>query len=40
MGSRLKEDEKNEKIIRGLLKQPANRKCVNCNMLVCLMFDV
>lgn len=43
MGSRLKEDEKNEKIIRGLLKQPANRKCINCNMLgpqyVCTTFS-
>ncbi|GMH18929.1 hypothetical protein Nepgr_020770 [Nepenthes gracilis] len=33
MASRLKEDEKHEKIIRGLLKQPANRKCINCNSL-------
>ncbi|GAB4828362.1 hypothetical protein Ancab_035360 [Ancistrocladus abbreviatus] len=43
MASRLKEDEKNEKIIRGLLKQPANRKCVNCNTLgpqyVCTTFS-
>lgn len=30
-----KEDEKNEKIIRGLLKLPGNRKCINCNILVC-----
>ncbi|KAL9261691.1 putative ADP-ribosylation factor GTPase-activating protein AGD14 [Drosera capensis] len=33
MGSRFKEDEKNEKIIRGLLKLPANRRCINCNSL-------
>ncbi|XP_021723680.1 probable ADP-ribosylation factor GTPase-activating protein AGD14 isoform X2 [Chenopodium quinoa] len=38
-----KEDEKNEKIIRGLLKQPGNRKCINCNTLgpqyVCITFS-
>eukprot|EP01018_Ginkgo_biloba_P038709 Gb_02829 [translate_table: standard] len=28
MGSRMKEDEKNEKIIRGLMKLPPNRRCV------------
>ncbi|KAJ0971278.1 hypothetical protein J5N97_019237 [Dioscorea zingiberensis] len=33
MASRIKEDEKNEKIIRGLLKLPANRRCINCNSL-------
>ncbi|KAL5999642.1 hypothetical protein ACLOJK_037927 [Asimina triloba] len=33
MANRMKEDEKNEKIIRGLLKQPANRRCMNCNSL-------
>ncbi|KAG1367615.1 putative ADP-ribosylation factor GTPase-activating protein AGD14 [Cocos nucifera] len=33
MASRMKEDEKNEKIIRGLLKLPANRRCINCNSL-------
>ncbi|OMO58062.1 Arf GTPase activating protein [Corchorus olitorius] len=33
MASRLKEDEKNERIIRGLLKQPENRRCINCNSL-------
>ncbi|KAJ4958112.1 hypothetical protein NE237_025223 [Protea cynaroides] len=33
MASRVKEEEKNEKIIRGLLKLPANRRCVNCNSL-------
>ncbi|XP_031489591.1 probable ADP-ribosylation factor GTPase-activating protein AGD14 isoform X1 [Nymphaea colorata] len=33
MANRMKEDEKNEKIIRGLLKLPANRKCINCNSL-------
>ncbi|KAJ1263798.1 hypothetical protein BS78_09G214300 [Paspalum vaginatum] len=33
MGSRVKEDERNEKIIRGLLKLPGNRRCINCNSL-------
>ncbi|XP_068652025.1 probable ADP-ribosylation factor GTPase-activating protein AGD14 isoform X2 [Aristolochia californica] len=33
MASRMKEDEKNEKIIRGLLKLPANRRCINCSSL-------
>ncbi|MCL7032670.1 hypothetical protein MKW94_011929 [Papaver nudicaule] len=33
MANRLKEDEKNERIIRGLLKLPANRRCINCNSL-------
>ncbi|KAK4798437.1 hypothetical protein SAY86_030763 [Trapa natans] len=28
-----KEDEKNERIIRGLLKLPENRRCINCNSL-------
>ncbi|GFZ09376.1 ARF GAP-like zinc finger-containing protein ZIGA4 [Actinidia rufa] len=32
MGSR-KEEERNEKIIRGLMKLPPNRKCMNCNSL-------
>jgi hypothetical protein len=36
MASRLKEDEKNEKIIRGLSKLPANRRCINCNTQVVL----
>ncbi|KAL9224032.1 hypothetical protein vseg_000107 [Gypsophila vaccaria] len=43
MASRLKEDEKNERIIRGLLKLPGNRKCINCNLLgpqyVCITFS-
>ena len=34
MASRLKEDEKNERIIRGLLKLEPNRRCINCNSLV------
>jgi len=34
MASRLKEDEKNERIIRGLLKLTPNRRCINCNSLV------
>ncbi|CAN6456329.1 unnamed protein product [Victoria cruziana] len=33
MANRMKEDEKNEKIIRGLLKLPPNKKCINCNSL-------
>ncbi|KAK9141875.1 hypothetical protein Syun_011275 [Stephania yunnanensis] len=33
MASRIKEDERNERIIRGLLKLPPNRKCINCNSL-------
>ncbi|XP_015899748.2 probable ADP-ribosylation factor GTPase-activating protein AGD14 isoform X1 [Ziziphus jujuba] len=32
MGNR-KEEERNEKIIRGLMKLPPNRKCINCNSL-------
>ncbi|XP_022718761.1 probable ADP-ribosylation factor GTPase-activating protein AGD14 isoform X2 [Durio zibethinus] len=32
MGSR-KEEEKNERIIRGLMKLPPNRRCINCNSL-------
>ncbi|XP_074273842.1 uncharacterized protein LOC141597324 isoform X2 [Silene latifolia] len=43
MTSNKKEDEKNEKIIRGLLKQPGNRKCINCDILgpqyVCVTFS-
>ncbi|KAJ0953875.1 hypothetical protein HanRHA438_Chr00c42g0857131 [Helianthus annuus] len=34
MGSRLKEDERNERAIRNLLKLPENRRCINCNSLV------
>lgn len=34
MANRLKEDEKNERIIRVLLKLPENRRCINCNGLV------
>ncbi|KAE9612539.1 putative Arf GTPase activating protein [Lupinus albus] len=41
MGSR-KEEEKNEKIIRGLMKLPPNRRCINCNSMgqqyVCITF--
>ncbi|KAG6520508.1 hypothetical protein ZIOFF_017564 [Zingiber officinale] len=33
MASRVKEDEKNERAIRELLKLPANRRCINCNSL-------
>ncbi|KAK9715313.1 hypothetical protein RND81_06G156400 [Saponaria officinalis] len=44
MTSKLKEDEKNEKIIRGLLKKSGNRKCINCNVLgpqyVCTTFSI
>ncbi|CAN8294944.1 unnamed protein product [Cochlearia groenlandica] len=32
MGSK-REEERNEKIIRGLMKLPPNRRCVNCNSL-------
>ncbi|KAL9224494.1 hypothetical protein vseg_000520 [Gypsophila vaccaria] len=43
MASKVKEDEKNEKIIRGLLKKSGNRKCINCNVLgpqyVCTTFS-
>jgi len=38
MASRMKEDERNEKVIRGLLKLPANRRCINCNNLVSFFF--
>ncbi|KAF2286884.1 hypothetical protein GH714_034649 [Hevea brasiliensis] len=34
MANRVKEDEKNERIIRGLLKLSENRRCINCNSLV------
>lgn len=34
MASRVKEDERHERIIRGLLKLPANKRCINCNNLV------
>lgn len=33
MANRLKEDEKNERIIRRLLKLTENRRCINCNSL-------
>ncbi|TKY44667.1 ADP-ribosylation factor GTPase-activating protein AGD14 [Spatholobus suberectus] len=33
MASRMKEDEKNERVIRGLLKLQPNRRCINCNSL-------
>ncbi|KAE9588207.1 hypothetical protein Lalb_Chr22g0352941 [Lupinus albus] len=33
MASRLNEDEKNERIIRGLIKLQHNRRCINCNSL-------
>uniref|UniRef100_A0A7N0TBF8 Arf-GAP domain-containing protein n=1 Tax=Kalanchoe fedtschenkoi TaxID=63787 RepID=A0A7N0TBF8_KALFE len=33
MASRLKEDERNERTIRSLLKLPANKRCINCNSL-------
>ncbi|KAL3686664.1 hypothetical protein R1sor_009238 [Riccia sorocarpa] len=44
MGSRLKEDEKNERSIRALLKLSENRKCINCGSLgpqyVCTNFSI
>ncbi|OEL20229.1 putative ADP-ribosylation factor GTPase-activating protein AGD14 [Dichanthelium oligosanthes] len=43
MRSRVKEEERNEKIIRSLLKLPGNRRCINCNSLgpqyVCTTFS-
>ncbi|KAF6172903.1 hypothetical protein GIB67_035457 [Kingdonia uniflora] len=33
MANRMKEDEKNERAIRNLLKLPKNRRCINCNSL-------
>lgn len=39
MANRVKEDEKNERIIRGLLKLAENRRCMNCNSLVCYLFS-
>ncbi|KAF3534682.1 hypothetical protein DY000_02036777 [Brassica cretica] len=35
MGSKMKEDERTEKAIRSLLKLSENRRCINCNSLVC-----
>ena len=35
MATRLKLDEKNEKAVRNLLKKTPNRRCINCNSLVC-----
>lgn len=35
MANRVKEDEKNERTIRSLLKLQENRRCINCNSLVC-----
>lgn len=29
-----KEEERNERIVRGLLKLPPNRRCINCDGLV------
>ncbi|KAJ7542750.1 hypothetical protein O6H91_09G010000 [Diphasiastrum complanatum] len=44
MGSRIKEDEKHEKIIRGLAKREENRRCINCGALgpqyVCTNFSI
>ncbi|KAF8115989.1 hypothetical protein N665_0024s0015 [Sinapis alba] len=33
MGGGVKEEEKNERIIRSLLKLPHNKRCINCNSL-------
>ncbi|KAK9715866.1 hypothetical protein RND81_06G195100 [Saponaria officinalis] len=33
MSSSKREEERNEKIIRGLMKLPPNRRCINCNSL-------
>ncbi|KAF8400763.1 hypothetical protein HHK36_014063 [Tetracentron sinense] len=40
MANRMKEDEKNERIIRGLLRLPENRRCINCNSLVVTLLRV
>lgn len=37
MSSR-KAEERNEKIIRGLMKLPPNRRCINCSSLVLTLF--
>lgn len=37
MTSRMKEDEKNEATVRRLLKLPENKRCINCNSLVCFL---
>lgn len=34
MSQRKKEEERRERIIRGLLKLPENKRCINCNQLV------
>ncbi|TKY58195.1 ADP-ribosylation factor GTPase-activating protein AGD14 [Spatholobus suberectus] len=43
MGNRKSEDERIERVIRGLLKLPENRRCINCNLLgpqyVCTTFS-
>lgn len=39
MGSK-REEERNEKIIRGLMKLPPNRRCINCNSLVNLFSEI
>ncbi|TYJ18000.1 hypothetical protein E1A91_A09G092200v1 [Gossypium mustelinum] len=31
MKRKVEEDEKNEKIVRNLMKLPSNRRCINCN---------
>lgn len=38
MASGIKLDAKNERIVRGLMKLPENRKCINCMKMVHLMF--
>lgn len=35
MARKMKEDEKMERAIRSLLKLPENRRCINCNSIVC-----
>ncbi|KAJ7568948.1 hypothetical protein O6H91_01G054200 [Diphasiastrum complanatum] len=44
MGSRMKDDEKHEKIVRGLAKLEHNRRCINCAALgpqyVCTNFSI
>ncbi|CAK9870565.1 unnamed protein product [Sphagnum jensenii] len=44
MGSRMKEDERHEMVIRKLLKMPQNKRCINCDSVgpqyVCTNFSI
>jgi hypothetical protein len=37
MGSRMKEDERHEMVIRKLLKMPQNKRCINCDSVVSIL---